>query len=730
MATLVFGAIGTALGGPLGGAIGALLGRQVDTLVFGSPNTRGPRLKELEVTTSSYGTPLPRHFGRMRVPGSLIWATELTESSDTQGGGKSQPSVTTYSYTASFAVALASRPIQGIGRIWADGRLLRGEAGDLKVPGSLRLYTGERDQEPDPLIAADVGPDRCPAYRGLAYVVFEALDLAEFYNHLPALTFEVIADDTVSLAQVVGEVIADCDAAVSLDGLAGLTCEGPVAETLELLDPLFPLDADAGGALLTIARARLQGEPIALPEPAVAVADDAFGGAAGFSRRRLPQADPAPAVLRYYDRDRDYQPGLQRAAIRPSPGQPRTIELPAAMNADAARSLIERTARKLDWSRDRIAWRMAALDSAIAPGACVTLPDRAGTWRVLDWEWRETGVELSLARIAPTGADAAPGGAADPGQHNPPADLAAPPTSLLAFELPWTGNGSGDAPSPFAALSSPGANWSGAALYRDNGDGALLPLGPGGRTRSAIGTATSTLPAAHPLLFDRHSTLTVQLVASDLDLINASTRQLALGANLALVGDELVQFAQAIPLGEGRWRLGAFLRGRAGTEGAVAGHGAGEPFALLDGRPLPLDPARVGTVPDASIVAVGLGDAEPVEAAIRLRGISVQPLCPVHPRARMLPDGTLRLSWTRRARGAWQWIDMVDVPLHEEFERYRIDFGPSETPLATWVASEARLDIPAATLAGLAALLPGGSLCVRQEGTHALSPPLLLASLG
>ena len=56
MATLVFTAIGTAIGGPLGGAIGSLIGNQLDRAVFGGGRREVPRLKELAVTTSSYGT--------------------------------------------------------------------------------------------------------------------------------------------------------------------------------------------------------------------------------------------------------------------------------------------------------------------------------------------------------------------------------------------------------------------------------------------------------------------------------------------------------------------------------------------------------------------------------------------------------------------------------------------------------------------------------------------------
>ena len=77
MATIVLTALGTAVGGPIGGALGALVGQQADQAIFGVNSREGPRIKELSVTTSSYGQPMPRYFGRMRAGGSVIWATDL-----------------------------------------------------------------------------------------------------------------------------------------------------------------------------------------------------------------------------------------------------------------------------------------------------------------------------------------------------------------------------------------------------------------------------------------------------------------------------------------------------------------------------------------------------------------------------------------------------------------------------------------------------------------------------
>ncbi|WP_067737900.1 phage tail protein [Novosphingobium naphthalenivorans] len=729
MATIVFGTLGTILGGPIGGAIGTLIGRQVDTMLLGSSSS-GPRLTELAVSASSYGEVLPRHFGRMRVAGTIIWATDLVEHSETQGTGKGSPSVTTYSYTANFAVALASRPILGIGRIWADGKLLRGEAGDLKVGGTLRIYTGEGDQMPDPLILSAEGEARCPAYRGLAYVVFEDLDLSDYYNHIPALTFEVIADESFDLEDVIGDLVGDVDAAVSLESITGFTGSGPLADSLQALGQVLPLEADAGSERLVIARERLQDSAIALPEAAVSTSDDAFGGTSGFTRHREAPPERPPSVLRYYDVDRDYQASVQRASGQPGPGEPDTIDLPAALDAATARTLIEQSARRIDWTRDRIAWRTCELDPAVAPGTIVTLPGIAGRWRTRDWEWRESGVELTLERVAPAGAAVSPSLSADAGRANPAPDEPLGTTTLVAYELPLNGTGANpDTPRPFAAVSSPSANWPGAALYADHGDGELHPLGPSGRTRSATGTVTAGLPAASPLLLDRESRLDVVLTDPAMPLVSASMKQLAEGANLALAGKEILQFARATSLGDGAWRLEGLLRGRGGTESAISGHAAGEPFVLLDSRPVPLDAAVLGSDSGRQVIAVGRNDPDPVSAPVLLSGITLRPLAPVHPRRTVLADGTWRLSWTRRARGGWQWQDGIDMPLVEQAESYLVTLGPLDIPVALWSLGAPQLAISSAQLAGLSVLAPGGELRVRQQGTHGLSDPLPLCTL-
>lgn len=201
MATVVLryagGALGTLVGGPLGGAIGGALGsiagNAIDQRIFGGSNKRnieGPRLNDLRVMTSEEGAAIPTVWGRMRVAGQVIWATNLEEvvSTETQkvsskGGGGASSSTTTYSYFGSFAVGLCEGEIDGIGRVWADGKIIDIEA------FTTRLYTGSEVQNADSLITSVEGA--APAYRGLAYIVFERLPLERFGNRIPQLAFEV-----------------------------------------------------------------------------------------------------------------------------------------------------------------------------------------------------------------------------------------------------------------------------------------------------------------------------------------------------------------------------------------------------------------------------------------------------------------------------------------------------------------------------------------------------------
>ncbi|TRD19770.1 baseplate multidomain protein megatron [Palleronia caenipelagi] len=205
MATVLFSAVGAGVGSAFGGnllglgtaavgrAVGAIAGQRIDQAVLGagSDAVEQGRLDRLRLTGTGEGAAVARVFGRIRVPGYVIWAAPYEEhmTEEDVGGGKGgggSQTVRNYRYTTSVALGLCEGPIARVGRVWADGREI------ARYDLDLRVYPGDEAQTPDPLIEAHEGAGQVPAYRGLAYVVIEDLELGRFGNRVPQFTFEVI----------------------------------------------------------------------------------------------------------------------------------------------------------------------------------------------------------------------------------------------------------------------------------------------------------------------------------------------------------------------------------------------------------------------------------------------------------------------------------------------------------------------------------------------------------
>lgn len=164
----------------LGQSLVASAGSQVLRL-FDSSNYEGPRLGDVHLQTSMEGAGIPIIYGKIRLAGQIIWASKFIESSETSsvGGKGGGPTQTDYSYSLHFAVGLCEGPLDGIGRIWANGEIL--DTSDL----TYRLYLGDENQLPDPIMEAVEGAGEVPAYRGHAYIVFENFPVDLYDARIP-----------------------------------------------------------------------------------------------------------------------------------------------------------------------------------------------------------------------------------------------------------------------------------------------------------------------------------------------------------------------------------------------------------------------------------------------------------------------------------------------------------------------------------------------------------------
>lgn len=213
MGQLAFSVAGAVVGSFFGvPQVGWLIGSVIGGLLFpadqggGNVTAEGPRLGDLTVTTSAYGSAIAQGFGTVRMSGNMIWAKPIEEVKNVKktssggggkggGGGGATSTQITYEYFATFALAFSKGVADDVIRIWADGKLIfdrRGTSDDFKKQGvNFRFYSGNETQEPDSLIVADQGAQNTPAFRGLCYMVFQSLPLKDFGNRIPNITVEV-----------------------------------------------------------------------------------------------------------------------------------------------------------------------------------------------------------------------------------------------------------------------------------------------------------------------------------------------------------------------------------------------------------------------------------------------------------------------------------------------------------------------------------------------------------
>lgn len=223
---IVGGIIGFFAGGNvmLGASIGMAIGGAIDPPK--GPKIEGPRLSDTSVQTSGYGNPVPRVYGgAVGLYGTLFWIEgnalkEVSTTTEQGGKGGSSTESTTYSYFATFGLALCEGEITGIRRIWFSGKLIYdAEYADLsglyeRIQNSgstsilatvaesvidaasatkynFTVFNGSPTQQPSARMQADLGIANTPAYRNTAWILFEDIPLEKFGNTLMGLQIKV-----------------------------------------------------------------------------------------------------------------------------------------------------------------------------------------------------------------------------------------------------------------------------------------------------------------------------------------------------------------------------------------------------------------------------------------------------------------------------------------------------------------------------------------------------------
>ena len=300
-------------------------------------------------------------------------------------------------------------------------------------------------------------------------------------------------------------------------------------------------------------------------------------------------------------------------------------------------------------------WRRADL----RPGALARIEGLGGAWKVSRWTLGAMRTSIELTGVpggSPVAADA------DAGRPASADDLIQGPTTLKLRDLPL-GNPASGTPMLFAFAAGDDAGWRRADLIATFDDGASwLPVGRAGP--ATMGAALTALAARPSTLFDTESALEVELLSEAMWLESASDAALAGGANLALIGEELIQFGRAEWIAPRRFRLSRLLRGRRGTEWAAASHAPGEDFALVAADGPVAIAAPEGSIGGIALVSArGIGDPEDVVVEAAIDGAALRPPAPAHLVAERQANGDIFVRWVRRSREGWSWQSGADTPI-------------------------------------------------------------------
>lgn len=214
----------------------------------------------------------------------------------------------------------------------------------------------------------------------------------------------------------------------------------------------------------------------------------------------------------------------------------------------------------------------------------------------------------------------------------------------------------------------------------DAWDGALVEMSMDGGTNyidewlvtssAVIGTLDTPLGAHDPATPDDVNSCQITLVPPNATLTPATLTEMMNRANLALIGDEYLNFGDAEELSPGVWEIGHLLRGRKGT--AAVTHAVGERFVLLQRASVAFLPSETYLLGKTlTFRATSLNSTHQITTSLAFTGRSQIERAPAYLSGYRDGAGNVVLSW----QGVGRLGGGASVGMGAYFRGYRIDIG-------------------------------------------------------
>lgn len=484
----------------------------------------------------------------------------------------------------------------------------------------IRIYRGTADQTADPAIIADKGVDDTPAWRGLAYIVIEGIQLPN--GALPNVTIEV--DQGTSDVDTMVEdhyALGGVDSSnLELSALSGLTITGlmrtsqrPIGDSLKDLLTRFQFDLPEYDGVVnavlrnrtsvdfTITAAKLRAHPSGtdIPDQDAVITDTD------------PLLFPYRFDVNFLNSGYDFHNDIQfdtRASGPQTDNQ--SVSLALVDTESNMKKLASVLLYRPDMEGRGFEFFAGPEFIKVVPGSIgtISLTNATHTVRVINAKYGlPAGVnQFQLVRHAPS-LYGATGFGAPIVSETPVAGFPSNTRGIILDGPLFRPEDQGDGTQPvvyIAMCGIGGGAWPGGFLYQES------PIGSGqyvfvtvSDKPSGIGVTDGTLSSvSDPSTWDRTSSLTFSLYydpglssAAEADLLNNPNLNLLAVINPSTNEVECLQFKTATPLSPvspfaARYSVSTFLRGRFMTEGNVGIHTSADDVVVIDST---LKPRRI-----------------------------------------------------------------------------------------------------------------------------------------
>lgn len=173
----------------------------------------------------------------------------------------------------------------------------------------------------------------------------------------------------------------------------------------------------------------------------------------------------------------------------------------------------------------------------------------------------------------------------------------------------------------YVAIAGTTGNWSGAQVELSTDGGANYIDSYTGYADSVMGDLITGLPMHARAYPDYTNTVQVELLRTDMELQSTDLGGMMNRVNLAIIGNEIVNFESADEVSPGVWELSGFLRGRKGSP--IETHSTGTRFVLLNRQQLFFIDAELFNLgQDLTFRATSVGGTTQVVETVTLDGMS------------------------------------------------------------------------------------------------------------